>query len=55
MSHPVILLGGVSGTDYLVYASGINQPRALRGSVKIPDFGTHASTIGHKTMGIKRD
>lgn len=26
------LLGGLSGTEYLVYASGLNQPRAGRGA-----------------------
>lgn len=47
------LLGGLSGTEYLLYASGLNQPRAGRGSIHINCDCRLSRAIGHKTLGIQ--
>lgn len=35
MVHHTILYGGISGQDFLVYASRLNQPRAGRGHIPV--------------------
>lgn len=35
IGHRTILFGGISGTSFLVYASGLDQPKARSGSIHI--------------------
>ena len=51
------LLGGITGTDFLVSALGVDQPRAGRGVVnpgQVIDFGITPAvkTIRYKTKGV---
>lgn len=39
--------------EYLLYASGLNQPRAGRGSIHINCDCRLSRAIGHKTLGIQ--
>lgn len=48
-----ILFGGISGSDFLVYASGLNQPRAGIGAIHISCDCPLSRAVGHKTLGIK--
>jgi len=44
MVHHSILLGGVSGTDFLWHASWVNQPKAWKGSAIAKHFCHHSSS-----------
>lgn len=52
LTHHVTLCGGISGTEFLVYASRLNQPRAGRGHIPV-GYYEDDQAVGHKTMGIK--